>query len=357
MLKFCLLLEFSDYKILCVRDFNRTNREVERLKEDAKKFDNQVKDQKKECEKAVAKESELKNECLNVSAECKKSLKGCILNSTELKNEKDNCVLESVNLTRILKDCKDERDRLQISEGQCSEDLKNNREELAQCRTRVADLEGHHKDRLDEMSEDFRMVSEASHCLKQCGGLTAVGEKYVCMRTKMLPNVCSVGAKGEMSLNKVEPCVLLGDRTLRELDWGKFVSNNPSVGILLICGLILSANGILLTCLWVVICVKWRREKKLKLSRKWTSQPRIFGNTLENPGYREDSTGVDDSGRPTGARPKTTAARKTVKEVKTGQQRIEAASSSKPPADGFVRSTLMSTARGKVLSFETVSKL
>jgi len=340
-----------------VRDFNRTNREVERLKEDAEKFDNQIKGQKKECEKAVAKESDLKNECLNVSAECKKSLKGCIVNSTELKKEKENCVLENVNLTRVLKDCQDERGRMQISEGQCSEDLKRNREELAQCRTRVADLEGHHKDRLDEMSEDFRMVGEASHCLKQCGGLTAVGEKYVCMRTKMLPNVCSVGATSEMSLSKVEPCVLLGDRTLLELDWEEFVRNNPSVGILLICGLILSANGILLTCLWVVICVKWRRGKKLKLSRKWTSQPRIFGNTLENPGYREGGTPADDSERPTGARPKTTSAHKTVKGVETGQERVEAANSSRPPADGFVRSTLMSTARGRVLAFETVSKL
>jgi hypothetical protein len=46
--------------------------------------------------------------------------------------------------------------------------------------------------------------------------------------------------------------------TLLSLDWKLFVVKNPMVGGILLTLVILSVNGLLLTCLWVGVCVKWK---------------------------------------------------------------------------------------------------
>ncbi len=118
---------------------------------------------------------------MNASAVCKRGLSDCNLNFTKLKEVERNCRSEKLDLNRTLKGCQEERDRVQFSEGECVRGLGNVTESLTRCETRVVSLEGQHKKRLDDMSEDFCMVGEASHCLKQCGGLTAISEKYMCV--------------------------------------------------------------------------------------------------------------------------------------------------------------------------------
>jgi hypothetical protein len=63
----------------------------------------------------------------------------------------------------------------------------------------------------------------------------------------------------ELEQNDFEVCILLGDVTLLDLDWKMFIETNPMVGGILLTLVMLNANGLLLTCLWVGVCLKWKR--------------------------------------------------------------------------------------------------
>ena len=154
--------------------------------------------------------------------------------------------------------------------------------ELVRSKNETQALEANQKENLDGMSVDFQLVSEARECLQQCGELTKVGDKYMCVATDTLGSVCTTKDSVQLRLSGILSCVLLGDETFEDLDWSAFLKGNPRVGSILICVLIFALNGVLLSLLWICVCLKWRFGRNGKI---WKLQPRIASDSLVNQNF------------------------------------------------------------------------
>jgi hypothetical protein len=255
-----------------------------------------------ECGQAVRDEWSVKfvnqvnfnEKCSNDSGRLGLLLDTCERNYTEINLRKILCDKEVSNLTVLHNDNLILVGKYASNETLLEKNLFDSSFSLSECKKERESLETIHRGRLDDMSVDFRLVGEARQCLLQCGGLDEIGDRYMCLRMLLMPKVCSIGRNRETGLSGVAECVLLGDATLSSLNWGNFIVQNPVTSGILIVGVILSVNGLLLMCLWVCVCVQWRRKRLAAVKTGWTQQPSIHDDSVENPNF-QPATHTDKS--------------------------------------------------------------
>jgi len=197
----------------------------------------------------------------------------CEGNYTLSEDARKNCKTDLTNVTGLFTKCEDSLKVSKKNETDLSLNVSRLRDDLEKCETKVGNLETEQKDRIDGMSKDFGLIGHAKQCVKQCGEFEEIVEKYVCVAAAQRRNLCAQRSDFELEQNEFGGCLLIGDATWMSLDWGLFLVQNPIVGGLLVALLILSMNGLLLTCLWVGVCVRWSCKKKETRPNKSSKTP------------------------------------------------------------------------------------
>ena len=194
---------------------------------------------------------------------CTRSFSAKNVSFQNLQSAHDELVDDWENVTATLDQCTDDSTKL-------AEKLEAESKLVISLRQQVLDQKEDHDGKLqtcEEKAGSMRAVIESVQdnlkCLDTSKNCSFEAGKYWCLPRFFTRSLCLSEAQTGHEIFGVSVCELLGDLTVANLNWRRFVKNNPLISVFFIFTLIFAIIGFISSTILITWCVvKYRRRRR-----------------------------------------------------------------------------------------------
>ena len=134
-----------------------------------------------------------------------------------------------------------------------------------------------HQSLIETLQSDFDRLAQHTQCQNSADSRCLfLAQKYSCVFTYLLANVCSTSFTPGQELFNIPVCNTLSDATFPYLNFGDFLKNNPITSILIILLFTLSCVGLLTILVSIVfVCLKCHLPRKIGVATDLDESPSL----------------------------------------------------------------------------------